>query len=338
MLVSAFGWYGAVIGTGMLICVLLAYFMAKRRGYDTDIIFTIAVVSIPLAIIGARTYYVVNDVITDIANKGFTDWTIARYFGFENGKFVGFAGLAIYGGLLGGVIGAALVRLFNRKKPKIKQMTFIQMADLCFCLIILGQAIGRWGNFANQEAYGQLITDPAWQWFPFAVKIDAYHGIQGAGWYHACFFYESLWNLIGFALLQFMYNGKYKSFDGFHLSFYCMWYGFIRFIVESLRSDSMWFGPIKANQLLSLLIFFAGAGILFFHIYNAKKANKKLFILVREDKLDLSYYGYEKSFLYTKKQYLAEESQKAVEDGPISESSREPIEPDGNESGDSEND
>ena len=294
MLLSAFNWYGGLIGGGMVLCIVLAYFMAKRRGYDTDNVFNVAIICIPLAIIGARTYFVVNDII----HNG-TEWTIGRYFGFRvDGSFEGFAGLAIYGGLIGGIIGALIIRIFNRKKPLPKQMTFIQMADLYFCLIILGQAIGRWGNFANGEAYGQLISDPAWQWFPFAVFIE--NGKFGRGWYNACFFYESMWNLIGFGLLQWLYNGKRKSFDGFCFAFYCIWYGIIRFFVEGLRSDSMYFGSIKANQLLSALIFLLGAGIIIYHIVMAKRSHKKIMIFVDEKDLSLDYYGYEKTFMYLK--------------------------------------
>ncbi|MCH5164636.1 MAG: prolipoprotein diacylglyceryl transferase [Clostridiales bacterium] len=294
MLISAFGWYGGLIGGGMVICILLGYFMAKKRGYDTDNIFDIALVCIPLAILGARTYYVLND----MAHNG-TKWTIGEYFGFSNGQFVGFAGLAIYGGLLGGILGAVIVRQFiNKRKLPEKQMTLIQMADLCFCLIILGQAIGRWGNFANGEAYGQLITNPSLQWFPFAVYIEG--GKMGTGWYHATFFYESLWNFIGFGLLQWLYNGKRKSFDGFYFAFYCIWYGFIRFWIEMLRSDSMYFGPIKANCLISALILILGIGIIVYHIIMARRAGKKPFIFVYENELNFDYYDYDKSFLYLK--------------------------------------
>ena len=302
MLFSAFGWYGALIGIGMAICVILAFFMAKKRGYDTDIIFNIAIICIPLAILGARTYYVVNDII----HTG-SHWSFARFCGFENGKFVGFSGLAIYGGLLGGAIGGVIVRCFNKKKPKMKQMTLVQMADLAFCLIILGQAIGRWGNFANQEAYGQLVTNPSLQWFPFAVFID-----EKGQWYNACFFYESMWNLIGFGLLQWMYNGRRKSFDGFYVSFYCIWYGFIRFFVEMLRSDSMWFGPIKANMLISACIFCFGLGVIIYHIVMAKKAGKKPFFFVNESELCGDYYGYEKTFFYNKKLYEQEQAAAAL--------------------------
>lgn len=313
-LLSAFGWYGGLIGGGMVLCVFLAYFMAKRRGYDADIILTIAIVAIPCAIIGARLYYVINDI-----SHNHHTWTFKEIIGFsESGEFIGLAGLAIYGGLLGGVIGAAIVRLFNRRKPPEKQMTFIQMADLCFCLIILGQAIGRWGNYANGEAYGQLITNPNWQWFPFAVKI-------GDLWYNACFFYESMWNFIGFGLLQWFYNGKHKSFEGFYFAFYCMWYGFIRFIVESLRSDSMWFGPIKANQLISLIIFIVGAGIIIYHLIMSSKAGKRPFLFVKEDELGPEYYGYEKSFFALKKKMALAKAEAAAQSGVAVKNGNEPI-------------
>ncbi len=315
MLISA-GWYGGLIGGGMVLCIVLAFFLAKRRGYDTDNVFDVALVCIPLAIIGARLYYVLND----MAHNG-TSWTLGEVIGFRNGRFTGLAGLAIYGGLLGGLIGAVIVRfLINKRKPPEKQMTLVQMADLYFCLIILGQAIGRWGNYANGEAYGQLITDPNWCWFPFAVWIE--NGVDGPGYYNACFFYESMWNLIGFGLLQWFYNGKRKSFDGFCFAFYCVWYGFIRFWVEGLRSDSMWFGPIKANQLISALIFIAGIAIIVGHIVMAKRAGKKPFLFVDESKLTLDYYGYEKTFMYKKKIFAAS-AQKEVKSEGSSENGEE---------------
>lgn len=302
MLISAFNWYGLLIGGGMAVCILLALLMAKKRGYDLDNIYMIAIVCIPLAILGARTYYVVNDII----HNG-NSWSFPEFFGFskDGSEFKGLSGLAIYGGLIGGIIGAVIVRALNKRKPPEKQMTFIQMADLAFCLIILGQAIGRWGNYANQEAYGQLVTNPALQWFPFAVYID-----KMRDWYNACFFYESMWNLIGFGLLQWLYNGKRKSFDGFCFAFYCMWYGFIRFIVEHLRSDSMWFGPIKANQLISALVFALGAGIIIYHLVMSRKKGKKPFIFVDESELSSEYYGYETSFICLRKKFAAQKAEK----------------------------
>ena len=304
MLISAFGWYGGLIGGGMVICIVLAYFMAKWRGYDPDNVFNVALVCIPLAIIGARTYYVVTEII------GGTPWTFTEFLGFENGQFVGLAGLAIYGGLLGAIIGAFIIRLFNRKKPIEKQMTLVQMADMYFCLIILGQAIGRWGNFANGEVYGKLITDPAWQWFPFAVKI-------GSSYHYATFFYESMWNLLGFGLLQWFYNGKRKSFDGFCIAFYCMWYGFIRFVLEGLREEEfiMKFGSLKANELISFILFLIGAAIMITHLVMAKRAGKKPLLFVKEEEMGPEYYGYEKTIFYLKTTFPQKDETEKKETG-----------------------
>ncbi|MBR2970371.1 MAG: prolipoprotein diacylglyceryl transferase [Clostridia bacterium] len=296
MLFSAAGWYGFLIASGMAICVTLAYFMAKKRGYDPDTIFDVALICLPLAILGARTYYVLNDMAHNNAK-----WTIGEFFGFFNGEFVGFAGLAIYGGLLGGILGGIIVRLINKRKPIDKQITFVQLLDLAFCLVLFGQAVGRWGNFANGEAYGQLITDANWQWFPFAVFIEG--GKMGTGWYNACFFYESAWNLIGFGLLIWLYMGRRKSFDGFYIASYCIWYGFIRFWVEGLRSDSMYFGAFKANQLISAAIFLVGVSVIVYHVIMARRAGKKVFIFVDESRLSLEYYGYEKTIGYIKTVY-----------------------------------
>ena len=168
------------------------------------------------------------------------------------------------------------------------------MADLAFTVIILGQAIGRWGNFANQEAYGRLVENPSLQWFPFAVFIDA----EGA-WYQATFFYESFLNLIGFALLMWIYNGKRKSFDGFSFSVYCIWYGVVRFFIEGLRSDSLYLVPgvLRVSQLVSALIVVAGIIIILAHMYRARAAGKKPFIMVDKAKLDSGYFGYDESIL-----------------------------------------
>ena len=295
-------WYGVIIGAGMIVCIVLACFMAKKRGYYPDLIFDIAVVCIPCAIVGARLYYVINDTIHNDAV-----WSFAEICGFENGKFVGLRGLAIYGGLLGGVLGAVIVRLKNMysKYPEKRAVTLVHMADLCFCLIILGQAIGRWGNFVNEEVYGTVVTNPAWQWFPFAIQ-------KGGTWYHALFFYESLWNLIGFGILMWLYNGNRKSYDGFCFSFYCVWYGIIRFILEGMRDECyvMWLGNLRANQVISVVMILIGVGINVLYIVMAKKNGKKLFILTPTEKLNNDYYRYTASFLYLAPKFAKKQSNK----------------------------
>lgn len=290
---GGFNWYGFIIGTGMIICIVIAYFMAKKRGYYSDLVFDISICCIPCAIVGARLYFLIFDLIEN-PNR---HWTFAEIIGLNGGL----AGLAIYGGLIGACLGSLIVLALQKKKKDYEKVNFMQMADLAFTVIILGQVIGRWGNFANQEAYGNPVTNPSLQWFPYAVHIDAAHSITGsAGWFQATFFYESLWNLIGFGLLMWFYNGKRKSFDGFILSSYCIWYGFGRFFIEGIRTDSLWLVPnvIRVSQVVSVIIFIFGIAYIVAHVYRARAAGKKPFLFVNEADLNADYFGYEKSILY----------------------------------------
>ena len=120
--------------------------------------------------------------------------------------------------------------------------------------LILGQAIGRWGNYVNQEAYGYTITDPKWQWFPAAVFIEA-----DGKWHMATFFYESLWNFIVFVFL--MYYRKRRKETGEVFLFYLILYSFGRFFIEGLRTDSLYIGTTRVSQLLSAVLFVVGIGI-----------------------------------------------------------------------------
>jgi phosphatidylglycerol:prolipoprotein diacylglycerol transferase len=284
-----FPWYGLLIGLGMAACIAVAVVLAKKRGYYGDLVFDIAICCLPLGILGARLGYV----IFDLTGNPNADWSFGKFFGFENGGFVGFRGLMIYGGLIGASLGAIIVRLLQKKRPDEQRVTFFQMADLAFAVVLLGQAIGRWGNFANQEAYGNYVGQDSW--FPYAVFID-----EKGGWFQATFFYESMWNLIGFSLILWTYAGRRKSFDGFTFSLYCIFYGAGRFFIESLRSDSLWLikDLLRVSQLISVLIFVLGLMIILTHIYRARAQNKRIFILAPEDGLNAEYLDYEKSMLY----------------------------------------
>ncbi len=287
-------WYGFIIACGIILCVVLAYFTAKRRGIEGDVVIDIIIFCLPLAIIGARIYYV----IFDLLDPNGQDWTFSKFIGIDDH---GLQGLAIYGGLIGAVIGAVLLVLWKRRKknPVDKRISFLQILDLGFTFIILGQAVGRWGNFANQEAYGAEITNPSMQFFPIGVFIESENS-----WHYATFFYESLWNTVGFGILLYLYLGKYKSFDGFNFFAYCIYYGIGRAWIEGLRTDSLWLVPpssgfagVRVSQLLSILLIFFGIGAIIFHIVRAKKAGKKTFIFVNMAKLCDDYYGYEKTKL-----------------------------------------
>lgn len=291
-LVGAVNMYGLLIGLGAVACILIAYFIAKKRGYYEDFLFELVICCLPLGIIGARTYYIIFDLI----EKGnFEYWTFSRIIGLEGGL----SGLAIYGGIIGGALGVALLYFINRalyKKNPVKyayrNMSFVQIADVAFCVVLLGQGVGRWGNFFNQEAYGNIVTNPSLQWFPYAVFIDAENA-----WYQATFFYESAWDLIGFALLLWSYAGKYKSFDGFTACQYFIFYGMGRMVIEGFRSDSLWLipGQVRVSQLLSGILLFVGIALVFLHVILARKNGKQPFIYIKENDLDGNYYGYDKS-------------------------------------------
>ena len=126
----------------------------------------------------------------------------------------------------------------------------------------------------------------------------ARHGVA-AGYYQATFFYESFLNAIGFGLLMWIYNGRRKSFDGFSLSVYLIWYGVVRFFIEGLRQDSLYLIPdtLRVSQLLSAVLVIVGVVIILAHMYRARAAGKKPFIMVDKDKLSAEYYGYEQSIL-----------------------------------------
>lgn len=285
----AMNWYGFLIACAIILGFIGAYFAAKHRGIEGDIIIDMCLFCLPLAILGARIYHVVFDVAAG------NSWTFAEFFGFSNGEFKGLAGLAIYGGLFGALIGAGLMHLWKNRKslPENKRLSFWQIVDLGFIFILLGQVVGRWGNLANSEGYGGIVNNPTWQWKPFAMI-----GRDGK-WHYAMPFYESMWDLVGAAILIYMYLGRFKSFDGFAFAGYGIWYGIGRTYLEAIRVDDvLMLGGVRISVLVSILFILAGVAIIVVHIVLAKRANKKIFIFVDKSKLDTDYYGYEKTKLY----------------------------------------
>lgn len=238
--------YGILIASAMLIGVFLAQHLAEKRGIKADDIIILALMIIPFSILGARLYYCI---FSD------THYTFTTFWQIRNG------GLAIYGGIIGGVLAIIVFALFKKDLKLI-----IKLFDVFVPALILGQAIGRWGNFFNQEAYGYLVTDPKWQWFPFAVKIDTYSGFE---WHLATFFYESLWNIIGFVLLLIVFN-KSKQL-GTTTGFYLAYYGLGRLWIEGLRTDSLYWGPLRVSQWLSGVLIVIGLAILVYNYVNRRK-------------------------------------------------------------------
>lgn len=225
-------WYGVIISSGLLLGALLAMHRTKQRGFKPDIILDFLLLAIPLAIAGARLYYVAFEW------ENYAD-NLLQVFAINQG------GLAIYGGVIGGIIAA---EIFCR----IKKFPFLTLIDLVVPSLILGQAIGRWGNFVNQEAFGNIITNPSLQFFPFSVYIE-----QLGEWHQATFFYESAWNIVLLCVVLLLSRRKVK--DGTLLSTYFVGYGMGRFLIEGLRTDSLYIIPgVRVSQMLSLLLIAIG--------------------------------------------------------------------------------
>lgn len=226
-------WYGVLIGIGFIMATIISYKRAPRLGIKPDHFIDLMIWLIPSAIIGARAYYVIFN-----WSMYAGDW--ASIFNTRNG------GLAVHGGILLGVLTTYLV-------CKVDKEDYLSMLDLCGPVLALGQAIGRWGNFFNEEAHG-VETD-----LPWAQIID------GKG-YHPTFLYESIWCFLLFLFLVWFSNHR-RTFRGQIICLYFMLYSFERFFVESLRTDSLMIGSLRQAQVISIVLFAAG---LIFYIYFKK--------------------------------------------------------------------
>ena len=231
-------WYGIIIATGFLLALLFGIKNAARFGISTDRMLDVVLVTTPVAILCARAYYVIFD--------GEKLESIGEFFGF--GSSSGFAGLAIYGG----VIGAFFTGFLMCKIRKVKVLDMFDIASLGF---LIGQGIGRWGNFVNQEAFGGLTGSSWW-----GMQSEKTISEVGEGMVHPCFLYESIWCLAGFFLLNAL--SKKRRFKGETVLTYCVWYGFGRGFIELLRTDSLMLGSLRVSCLLSFAICIAAAIVL----------------------------------------------------------------------------
>ncbi len=233
----AIRWYGLLIASAVLIGTLLAQREARRRGEDPETLVNVAVVAIIAALVGARCYYVLFN------------WD---YYGSDPWKIVAIweGGLAIHGGLLGGVsVGGFWA--WRRNLP-----TFIYL-DIVAPSIALGQAIGRWGNFFNQEAFG-TPTDLPWK-----LYIDPAHRpphLAEHQYFHPTFLYESIWDLAVFGLLFYLARKRLQPYSGALFLSYLGLYSIGRFLIEGLRIDSLMLGSFRAAQVMSLLLILCSAG------------------------------------------------------------------------------
>jgi phosphatidylglycerol:prolipoprotein diacylglycerol transferase len=220
-------WYGILIATGIILGISIANYNCKWREVDYDNLLDIVLLSLPIGIIGARLYYVIFE-FDNYKNN------IIDAFNIRNG------GLAIHGGL---IFAIATAFIYTRRK----NLNFIKFADVAAPSIILAQALGRWGNFFNQEAHGDVVSYEFIKQFPKFIQNGM--NINGA-YYNPTFLYESTWNIVVFIILMILLRKSTKN--GIVFFTYIGLYSIGRFIIEGMRTDSLMLGSIRIAQLVSL--------------------------------------------------------------------------------------
>ena len=225
-------WYGIIIGAGFILAVAYCMRQCKRHDVDPDKLLNCVIAGLVCAIIGARLYFVL---FSWDSYKG----DLLKIVNIHSG------GLAIYGGLIGALAGGLTT-------AKIQKMKLMPILDITVRGFLIGQGIGRWGNFMNQEAFGTQ-TDLPWR-----MVSEATGGVG----VHPCFLYESVWCLLGFVLLHII-SRKGLKFDGQLFYMYLFWYGLERTVVEGLRTDSLLIPgtSVRVSQILSLLLVITGAAM-----------------------------------------------------------------------------
>lgn len=263
-------WYGICIAIGLLLALVYCFKQARRVGLESDRLVDAVMAGVVGAVIGARGYYVA------LHADSFHD--IKDIIAIRDG------GLAIYGGIIGGL-------LFGCITAKLRGLRVRPAIDLAAMGFFIGQACGRWGNFFNQECFGGNTSLP-WGMSggiiqTYLLRNQAALAVQGMDVnpylpVHPCFLYESLWCAAGFLVLHFLI--RRRKFDGELFCVYVIWYGLGRFVIEGMRTDSLYIGSVRASQALALISAAAGAVVLVIGLLNAKKKGVHLYCDTDESK------------------------------------------------------
>ena len=238
-------WYGLIMACSMALAVVLCYFLfSKQRNVKNTEILCCALYVLPFAIIGARAFYVAFN-------------PMGASYSFVDALKIWEGGMSIWGGVIGGFIGVCLYCLIHKKD-------LLSICDIIAPALILAQSTGRWGNFINQEAHGWEVFDPNFFGLPFTVEINGHY-------YLATFLYEAVLNTIGFiVLVTLLYKTKKR---GLVMSCYLMWYGVVRSVIETFRTDQMLIGSLPFSQLTAIIAAVIGLGI-FIYIFIRDKKNQ----------------------------------------------------------------
>ena len=240
--------YGLIIATGLMLAAWYGCKRSKEFGFKSDDVLDGVLWVAPFAFLCARLYYCVFEWDRYAANP------ISVLYIWQGG-------LAIYGGVIGAIVGAAVF-------TKVKKIKLTAVLDLVLIGFLMGQSIGRWGNFFNREAFG-AATDSFF-------RMGLFNKVTG-NWeyYHPTYLYESLWNALGFVLLHFA--SKHRKYDGQIALMYAAWYGLGRAFIEGLRVDSLWWGPFRVSQVLAAASFLAAVAVLVWQHFR-KHDEKDLFV------------------------------------------------------------
>ena len=242
-------WYSITMMLGVILGAIITYLEVKRLKVDKDYYFNMIFYTIIFAFIGARLYYVLFNLDYYLNNLG-------EIIAVWNG------GLAIHGGIIGGVLTIIIYSLKYKKSLN----EILKYLDITSLGIITGQIIGRWGNFFNQEAHGGITSVNFLKSIHipnFIIKGMTINNIV----YHPTFLYESLLNLVGLIILLIIRKNKNIK-NGMLVSFYLIWYSIVRFFIESMRTDSLMLGSLKMAQVISIILIIFGMGLFIFSLKN----------------------------------------------------------------------
>jgi phosphatidylglycerol:prolipoprotein diacylglycerol transferase len=232
-------WYGLIIGIAVILGLFYTLNESKKEMIDTEFFLDFVIIGVPSAVVGARLYYV-------IFRWPFYKGNIVEIFSIWQG------GLAIHGAIIAGFF----VLIYLSKKYRV---SFWKAVDILSPALVLGQALGRWGNFINQEAHGGPVSREFINQFPEFIKKQMN---IGGTYYHPAFLYESLWNILIFLILILLRRKKFIK-DGDLFAIYLISYSLGRFFIEGIRTDSLMLGSIMVAKLISIIAILIGLGIIF---------------------------------------------------------------------------
>lgn len=243
-----FYWYGAIIACGFLLAVWYCFSRCREFGLTQDDLLDIVLFAVPLGIVGARAYYVIFYGNYD------TFWDMCKIWE---------GGLAIYGGVI-----AAVITIFVA--CAVKKISPFATLDIAGFGLLIGQSVGRWGNFTNREAFG-YETD-------IFCRMGLTYADGSTIYVHPCFLYESLWNAVGLLVMHILSKKTERRFDGQYFLYYIGWYGLGRVWIEGLRTDSLYIGSLRVSQILAGVCVLAAALILFLVLRSGRCTPERLFV------------------------------------------------------------